>query len=63
MLNRPEVPEDYLQEMMPMDVIQQDLDDVALCAEPTLDYDEPPLEIADYLSHYLHEAYSVSPNR
>jgi hypothetical protein len=44
---------EYGQEMMPPDVIRQDTDAITECSGSTLEFTYPPLEIADYLSHYF----------
>lgn len=43
----------YEQGMMPMDVIRQDMDLLTDRSDYLLEFCIPPLEIADYLSHYF----------
>lgn len=40
--------------MIPQDVVQQDTDFINDTTVSILEICEPQLEIADYLSHYLH---------
>ena len=47
------IPGDYEQEMMPSDVIRQDTDTLTDSTGCLLAFPYPPLEIADYLSHYF----------
>jgi hypothetical protein len=56
MMERPGFSERYQQELMPLDVIRQDMGVIANSTESTLEFHEPPMEIADYLSHYFHMA-------
>ncbi len=46
-------PGEYEREPMPLDVIRQDTEAIIECTGSTLEFTYPPLEIADYLSHYF----------
>jgi hypothetical protein len=46
-------PADYEQELMPPDVVAQDMHPLIGSSDSILNFCIPPLEIADYLSHYF----------
>ena len=45
--------DEYRREQMPPDVVRQDTGAITDCTGSVLEFTYPPLEIADYLSHYF----------